>query len=262
MKLRILNVMAMATLLAPAAPAQDPGAKPATDANTVVRMKTSMGDIDIELDSSKAPATVENFLKYVEDKFYDGTVFHRVIDGFMIQGGGFAKSGDEVAEKETRSPIKNEANNGLKNTRGSIAMARTSDPNSATAQFFINVVDNAGLDHPRPDGYGYAVFGRVIKGIDVVDKIKAADTGVRNLKSRTPSGQLIAVPMRDVPTEDIVIESITVGTAEEKAEEAPAEQPPAATDPAPAPADEGEGEAEGAEEATPAPAAEADPSGQ
>ena len=129
-----------------------------------------MGDIVLELYPDKAPKTVENFLQYVRDKHYDGTVFHRVIDSFMIQGGGFSP---DLTQKATRAAIPLEASNGLKNQRGSIAMARTSVPNSATAQFFINVVDNANLNAPLPDGHGYAVFGKVIQGMETVDKIRA-----------------------------------------------------------------------------------------
>ena len=137
---------------------------------TRVRLNTSAGDIVLELDAAKAPKTVETFVQYVRDKHYDGTVFHRVIDGFMIQGGGFTA---DMTQKPTRAPIPLESRNGLTNSRGTIAMARTSNPNSATAQFFINVVDNAMLNAPNPDGYGYAVFGKVVTGMDVVDKIKA-----------------------------------------------------------------------------------------
>ena len=138
-----------------------------------VKLATSMGDIVVQLDPAKAPKTVENFLTYVKDKHYDGTIFHRVIDGFMIQGGGFSK---DMAQKPTRAPIPLEAGNGLSNQRGTLAMARTNDPNSATAQFFINVVDN-----PRLDSYsgGYAVFGRVVTGMDVVDKIRTVPVGNR-----------------------------------------------------------------------------------
>jgi peptidyl-prolyl cis-trans isomerase A (cyclophilin A) len=134
-----------------------------------VRLSTSMGDVVLELYPDKAPKTVENFLKYVSDKHYDGTVFHRVISNFMIQGGGFTP---DLQQKPTRAPVPLEASNGLKNDRGTIAMARTANPNSATAQFFINTVDNAGLNAPAPDGYGYTVFGKVIQGMDTVDKIR------------------------------------------------------------------------------------------
>lgn len=140
----------------------------AAAANPTVEMKTSMGTLLIELYPEKAPKTVENFLQYVKDGFYNGVVFHRVIDNFMIQGGGFEPG---MKEKQTRAPIPNEAKNGLKNQPGTLAMARTSDPNSATAQFFINLADNAPLDYPGYDGFGYAVFGKVVQGFDVVQKI-------------------------------------------------------------------------------------------
>lgn len=156
-----------------------------------VRLATSAGDIVIELDAAKAPGTVANFMSYVRAGHYDGTVFHRVIDGFMIQGGGFTP---DMKQKATRAPIPLESQNGLKNTRGTVAMARTSDPNSATSQFFINVVDNPRLDHPSPDGHGYAVFGRVVEGMEVVDKIRAAPTGSVG-------------PFGNVPTQPIVIQS-------------------------------------------------------
>ncbi len=160
--------------------------------NPMVTLKTSMGEITLELFEDKAPITVKNFLKYVDDGFYKGTIFHRVIRSFMIQGGGFDKS---LTRKGTSDPIKNEAANGLKNLRGTIAMARTQVPDSATSQFFINTVDNGNLNfkNPSPMGIGYCVFGRVTKGMDVVDKIEAVATGVK-------SG------MQDVPTSDVVIE--------------------------------------------------------
>jgi len=159
-----------------------------------VKLATSAGDIVIELAPDKAPKTVDNFLQYVKDKQYDGTVFHRVIDGFMIQGGGFTP---DLKQKPTRAPIPLEAKNGLKNDKYTIAMARTSDPNSATAQFFINVKDNAMLDAPNPDGHGYAVFGKVVSGTEVVDKIRAAGTGNKG-------------GMQDVPLETITIQSATL----------------------------------------------------
>lgn len=161
-----------------------------------VRLETTLGAIVLELDAEKAPLSTSNFLAYVNDGFYDGTIFHRVIDGFMIQGGGFDES---FSRKKTREPIKNEADNGLKNRRGTIAMARTSDPHSATAQFFINVVDNGMLDYRSPDprGWGYAVFGRVVEGMEVVDAIRKTPTGVRGR-------------YRDVPTTNIVIERAAV----------------------------------------------------
>lgn len=141
-----------------------------------VRLSTSMGDIVLELDAEKAPKTVENFLAYVKDGFYEGTVFHRVIGTFMIQGGGFTQ---ELQQKKTRPPVENEADNGLKNNRGTIAMARTMDPHSATAQFFINVVDNQFLNFSAKNsrGWGYAVFGQVVEGMDVVDRIRQLPTG-------------------------------------------------------------------------------------
>ncbi len=157
-----------------------------------VLMQTSKGDIVLELYPDKAPKTVENFLRYVDEGFYNGTVFHRVIKGFMIQGGGF---GPDLMKKPTHEPIMNEAKNGLKNKRGTIAMARTSQPHSATSQFFINHADNPNLDYPSFDGWGYAVFGKVVDGMDVVDAIAKAPTG---MKGR----------MRNVPEETILIEKI------------------------------------------------------
>ncbi len=159
-----------------------------------VEMKTSLGTIKLSLDPDKAPKTVDNFVQYVRDGFYDGTVFHRVIEGFMIQGGGFTP---DMQKKETRAPIENEAANGLKNQRGTIAMARTSDPHSATAQFFINHKDNAFLDYPSRDGWGYAVFGKVTDGMEVVDAIASQPTG-------------ISQGMRDVPKQTVVIESARI----------------------------------------------------
>ncbi len=160
----------------------------------MITLKTSFGDIRIELDEDKAPKTCANFRQYVEDGFYDGTIFHRVINGFMIQGGGFQPG---MIEKPTREPIENEAANGLSNRAGTIAMARTMEPHSATAQFFINVSDNTFLDYPGQDGWGYCVFGRVTEGLDVVERIKGVDTTTR-------------VFHQDVPAEDVVIESARV----------------------------------------------------
>ncbi|MDR3221999.1 MAG: peptidyl-prolyl cis-trans isomerase [Candidatus Accumulibacter sp.] len=157
-----------------------------------VEMRTSLGRVVIELNAEKAPVTVDNFLKYVEKGHYDGVIFHRVIDGFMIQGGGFTPS---MTEKQTGQPIRNEAKNGLKNLRGTIAMARRQDPHSATAQFFINHKDNAGLDYPAHDGWGYTVFGKVTEGIEVVDKIAKTPTGNRG-------------GHQNVPLEPVVIESV------------------------------------------------------
>ncbi|QFY88287.1 peptidyl-prolyl cis-trans isomerase [Magnetovirga frankeli] len=158
-----------------------------------VLMQTSLGDISLQLDADKAPKTVENFLRYVDKGFYDGTIFHRVIYDFMIQGGGFDR---DLNKKQTLAPVRNEAKNGLKNDRGSIAMARTADPHSATAQFFINHADNNNLDHPSFDGWGYTVFGKVIDGMDVVDKIAEQATEDR------PGG------LQNVPKKTVVIKSI------------------------------------------------------
>lgn len=155
-----------------------------------VRLSTSMGDIVLELAADKAPRTVENFVQYVRDKHYDGTVFHRVISGFMIQGGGFTA---DMKQKTTREPIALEARNGLKNDRGTIAMARTGNPNSATSQFFINVVNNNMLNAPSPDGYGYAVFGRVVSGMEVVDKIRATPTGNQGMHQDVPTSPITII---------------------------------------------------------------------
>jgi len=163
-------------------------------AATAVKFQTSVGDFVVEVYPEKAPKTVENFLQYVKDKQYDGTIFHRVMDNFMVQGGGFTA---DMKEKQTRPPIPLEANNGLKNDRGTIAMARTSNPNSATAQFFINVVNNDGLNAPKPDGYGYAVFGKVVSGMDVIDKIRGTLTGNKGM-------------FQNVPLTPIVINSVTL----------------------------------------------------
>jgi peptidyl-prolyl cis-trans isomerase B (cyclophilin B) len=151
----------------------------------MVRLETSMGDIVIDLDAAKAPKTVENFLQYVNAGHYDGTIFHRVIDGFMIQGGGMTA---DMKEKPPRAPIENEANNGLKNDAYSVAMARTMDPHSATAQFFINVKKNDFLNHTAktPQGWGYAVFGKVLKGQGVVNKIKGVATGRQGMHDDVP----------------------------------------------------------------------------
>lgn len=167
-------------------------ALPVFAANPIVEMETSKGNITLELNAEKAPKTVENFLSYVKSGFYNGTVFHRVIDGFMIQGGGFEPG---MKQKTTNPPIPNEANNGLLNDTGTIAMARTQDPNSATAQFFINLVDNKMLNYPNMGGY--AVFGKVTKGFEVVQNIAKVKTAV-------------AGAHRDVPTEDVIIKSVKV----------------------------------------------------
>lgn len=174
--------------------AQEGGTMPTT--MTTVLIKTNKGEITVKLDAEKAPITVKNFLEYVNEGYYSDTLFHRVIPGFMVQGGGFDK---DFAQKKTHAPIKNEANNGLKNKRGSLAMARTSDPDSASAQFFINLVDNDFLNFTSatPSGYGYAVFGEVTQGMEVVDAIAKVKTANRN-------------GHQNVPVEDVFIESITV----------------------------------------------------
>ncbi|ANB73182.1 MULTISPECIES: peptidylprolyl isomerase [Paraburkholderia] len=162
----------------------------------MVELHTNHGVIKLELDAEKAPKSVENFLNYVKAGHYDNTVFHRVIDGFMIQGGGFEPG---MKQKPTAEPITNEANNGLKNVNGSVAMARTNDPHSATAQFFINVNDNDFLNHssPTPQGWGYAVFGKVVEGMDIVEKIKKVKTGSKGFH-------------QDVPADDVVIEKAVI----------------------------------------------------
>ncbi|WP_414827841.1 peptidylprolyl isomerase [Alteromonas sp. H39] len=162
----------------------------------MVTFKTNYGDITLELFTDKAPATVENFLGYVKDGFYDGTIFHRVIDGFMIQGGGFT---EDMDQKTTKAPIQNEANNGVSNEAGTIAMARTNDPHSATAQFFINIKDNDFLNHTSEsvNGWGYCAFGKVTDGMDVVEKIKNVKTGSHGFH-------------QDVPVEPVVIEKAVV----------------------------------------------------
>ena len=160
----------------------------------MITLKTNQGDIVLELDAEKAPKTVENFVQYVRDGHYDGTIFHRVIDNFMIQGGGFEPG---MKEKWTRAPIENEAKNGLSNLTGTIAMARTMEPHSATAQFFINVSDNRFLDYPGQDGWGYCVFGKVTAGMEVVEKLKGVETTFR-------------MGHQDVPAKDLVIDQAVV----------------------------------------------------
>jgi len=162
----------------------------------MIKLNTNHGTIVLELDVAKAPNTVANFQQYAKDGYYDGTIFHRVINGFMIQGGGMEPG---MNEKQTRASIQNEANNGLTNARGTVAMARTPDPHSASAQFFINLVDNDFLNFraETPDGWGYCVFGKVTEGMDVVDKIKGVETGNKGHH-------------QDVPVEDVVIESVEV----------------------------------------------------
>jgi cyclophilin family peptidyl-prolyl cis-trans isomerase len=173
--------------------------QPGKTVNIVI--KTSMGTIEGELYEDKAPVTVKNFLQYVDDKFYDDTIFHRVMEDFMIQGGGM--NPDLKEKKGTRAPIKNESGNGLSNVRGSIAMARKNDPDSATAQFYINVVDNSGTLDPG----GYCVFGKVTKGMDVVDKIRKVETKVAK-GYLLHEGKYIELPMKDVPVENVIIESV------------------------------------------------------
>jgi peptidyl-prolyl cis-trans isomerase B (cyclophilin B) len=202
----IVVVLVCISFLAVSALSQDKEGKKSTEPKTelkkesmstgkeIVEMKTSMGTIEIELYPDKAPKTVANFLSYVKDKFFDGTIFHRVINNFMIQGGGFTK---DLKQKQTKPAITNEADNGLKNEVGTIAMARTPDPNSATSQFFINVKDNNFLNfqNKSAQGWGYCVFGKVINGMEVVNKIKAVKTG-------SSEG------MQDVPVEPVVILSV------------------------------------------------------
>lgn len=193
--------LAFAPALVSAAPAAAPSNSTSEGTKTMstnprVKLHTNQGDMVITLDAAKAPKTVENFLTYVKEGFYNGTVFHRVIDGFMIQGGGFEPG---MKQKQTHAPIENEANNGLKNDKYTLAMARTSDPHSATAQFFINVSNNDFLNFtaPTPNGWGYAVFGSVTEGTDVVDKIKGVKTGNKGFH-------------QNVPNEDVIIEKAEV----------------------------------------------------
>jgi cyclophilin family peptidyl-prolyl cis-trans isomerase len=169
-----------------------------SESNPVARIETSMGDIVLELDAENAPITVANFIAYANDGFYEGTIFHRVIDGFMVQGGGL--TADMRDKDNKKDPIKNEADNGLKNDRGTVAMARTNVVDSATSQFFINVGENSFLNHtvPTPQGFGYAVFGKVTEGMDVVDSIRQVRTGNKGMH-------------QDVPVETITIQKVTVG---------------------------------------------------
>lgn len=164
--------------------------------NPQVKLHTNMGDMLIELDAEKAPKTVENFLTYVKEGFYNGTIFHRVINNFMVQGGGFEA---DMKQKQTHTPVENEANNGLKNDRYTLAMARTADPHSATAQFFINVADNDFLNFtaPTPNGWGYTVFGKIVEGTEIVDEIKKVKTGNKGFH-------------QDVPVDDVIIETATL----------------------------------------------------
>jgi cyclophilin family peptidyl-prolyl cis-trans isomerase len=197
-------VASIVCLLAFAAPAAQPAAKAqgTTAAKPRVLLETSKGKIVLELNAEKAPKTVKNFLDYVKAGQYNGTIFHRVIPGFMIQGGGFAP---DMSQKPTRPPIKNEADNGLKNERGTIAMARTADPDSASSQFFINVADNSSLNHrsKTPDGWGYAVFGKVVEGMDVADAIVKVPTTTKG-------------PYQNVPVQAVMIQKASVLPAGEK----------------------------------------------
>ena len=203
--IRIVSLLGSLLLAVAAAHAADPastagggakGAATMAEKNPILTISTSLGDIEVELFPDKAPETVKNFIAYAEAGHYDGTVFHRVIPGFMIQGGGMTA---DLKQKPTKAPIKNEAGNGLKNATGTLAMARTNVVDSATSQFFINVKDNAFLDHKSetPQGYGYAVFGKVIGGMDVVRKIEGVSTTNKNM-------------MQDVPVEPVTIKSVTV----------------------------------------------------
>jgi peptidyl-prolyl cis-trans isomerase B (cyclophilin B) len=195
-QLLAIVILALTGLMPATAFTQDNNPDAKGTGMVTVTMQSSKGVITLELDGDKAPDTVANFVAYANAGHYDGTIFHRVIPGFMIQGGGFDTS---MNQKSTNAPVKNEANNGLKNVNGSIAMARTNDPHSATAQFFINVKDNTFLDHTSPDprGWGYAVFGQVTDGMDVVQSIEAVPTGNK-------SGH------QDVPLESVVIEKVTI----------------------------------------------------
>lgn len=161
----------------------------------MIRFETTLGDFTIELFEEKAPLSVANFRKYVEDGFFDGTIFHRIVPGFVIQGGGFT---EDMSQKDTRQPVKNEADNGLKNERGTLSMARTNDIHSATSQFFVNLKDNDFLDHSRGN-FGYAVFARVTQGMDVVDKIAAVETGRRRGFDDVPVDAVIMKSVRQVP---------------------------------------------------------------
>lgn len=218
LSLPVGTTSAQADSAAKPAPKQPEAEKPKTDDTKTetpakqepklvyVNMKTSMGDIVIELNQEKAPITVKNFLSYVDKGHFNDTIFHRVISNFVIQGGGF---GTDLKEKPTDKPIKNEWQNGLKNVRGSLSMARTMAPDSATSQFFINVQDNAALDQggPRYGGAAYAVFGKVVSGMDVVDKIRNTPTGTKTFGDN--------MQMQDVPTANVVIEKVTRMTDDE-----------------------------------------------
>ncbi len=202
----LLCIFAVSFVGAGSLNAQVKAGDPATKTeNPMVLVKTSMGSFKIELFPKEAPITVKNFLGYVDKKFYDGTIFHRVMPGFVIQGGGFDKN---MMEKSTLAPIQNEAKNGLKNLRGTLSMARTNEVNSATSQFFVNLKNNASLDHVSDAQFGYAVFAKVVQGMDVVDKIAGVKTGNKG-------------PHQNVPEKAIIIESMTRIAPEKKAEPAP-----------------------------------------
>lgn len=200
MKKTLLVLSLFLTVVFASAPALSQDTKKPAGKNPMVIMQTSLGDITIELFADKAPKTAANFLQYVNEKFFDDTVFHRVIPGFVIQGGGFLA---DMKQKQTREPIANEADNGLKNARGTLSMARTSAPNSASSQFFVNLKDNASLDHKAksPQGWGYAVFGKVVEGMDVVDNIAGVKTGDK-------AGH------RDVPVVPVVVKKAFVKKAD------------------------------------------------
>ena len=204
----LLALLILAALHCGALHAENAGAA----AHPSVRIETSLGDIDLELYADQTPETVRNFLAYVSEKFYDGTVFHRVAQGIVIQGGGFTPDMKEKAPNAARPPVKNEASTALKNTRGTIAMARTADPDSATCQFFINTNDNVALNHlnATPQGMGYCVFGRVIAGQDVVDKINAVavDKGEKKSEPKLFLRDGSEVPSAEIPKEPVVIKSI------------------------------------------------------
>ncbi len=206
----------------------DKPAQPAAEKFVYVKMSTSMGDMVIELNNEKAPISTANFLSYVDSGFYSSTCFHRVISDFMIQGGGFTT---DLKQKPTSAPIKNEWQNGLKNLRGTLAMARQGDRspnpktvNSATSQFFINVKDNGFLDNTQPDGGAYAVFGKVVEGMDVVDKIRVVKTGVKPAQAIDGSGAAVNTQFPDVPNETVEIKSVVRLTKDEAAKFAPSEE--------------------------------------
>jgi cyclophilin family peptidyl-prolyl cis-trans isomerase len=216
---RVIAILLVAlSLLTVVSMTQEKGAKKKTNkikteskkmenkGNDVIAIKTSMGTIKVELFNDKAPITVKNFLSYVDEKYYDNTVFHRVISNFMIQGGGFTAS-DPIKQKKTKAPITNESTNGLGNELGTIAMARTNDPNSATSQFFINVKDNSNLNRGGADPNGYAVFGKVIEGMDVVDKVREVKTGQAPAIALSGT-QEVQTTFQDVPLTKVVVESI------------------------------------------------------